>query len=221
MGRRINLVPQSERTRTNTDVGMLALLAVVVIVIFAVGLGYYVLSGRLDSKEQELADIRQQVAQLESQVAALDQYARLSAERERTEVAIQKIYAGRTLVADVLDTMSLVIPEDAWFQSLNLQTAEPVLDVGAGGQGTGVVEGQAGLMTVEGNTYSFEGVAQVLVRLKLIPTLNDVVLLSAGQPRGETDPAVDVKGYTITASVVNDQPADMPLPMSQAEVIVP
>lgn len=218
MGRRINLVPQSERSRTTTDVGMLALLAVFVLVVFAIGLGYYVLNGRLDTKQQDLADVQQQVSQLQSQVAALDKFAQLSSQREKAEATVQQIYAGRTLVASLLDDVSLVIPEDAWFVSLGLQTSDPVSKTAKGGAASSQSQNA---LTLEGNTYSFEGVAQVLVRLRLIPSLTDVLLVSAGDPRGVVDPSTTVRGFSATASVINGQATDTPLPVSQAEVVTP
>jgi len=199
---------------------MLALMAVFVLVVFGLGLGYYVLNGRLDTKQQELADVQQQVTQLETQVAALDQFAQLSAQRQRAETNVQQIYAGRTLVATVLDELSLVIPDDAWFQSLALQTTDPVDKAGTDGSPPSAAPG-LNTMTIEGNTYSFEGVAQVLVRLGLISSLTDLSLVSAGAPRGTVDPSIDVKGFTVTASVINDQAPDTPLPLSQAEVVSP
>jgi Tfp pilus assembly protein PilN len=200
---------------------MLVLLAVAVLVIFAIGLGYYVLNGRLDSKQEELADVQQQTSQLESQVAALDRFAQLSSQRQNAEANVRQIYAGRTLVASILDTISFVVPEDAWFSTLTLETADPV-GKAPGGAGAPSSPGQAQTtMAVEGNTYSFEGVAQVLIRLKLVPQLTDVELLSAGEPSGATDPAKDVKGFSITAAVMNDQPEDTPLPLSQVEVATP
>ncbi len=220
MGRRINLVPQSERNRTTTDFGTLALLAVFVLVIFGIGLGYYVLNGRLDTKQQELADVQQQVSQLQSQVAALDQFAQLSAQRQKAETTIQQIYAGRTLVANVLDDLSLVVPQDSWFESLALQTTDPATKPATAGGAVSSDQGQ-NTLAIEGNTYSFEGVAQVMVRLKLIPSLSDVTLVSAGTARGTVDPAKDVKGFSIGALVVNQQLPDTPLPVSQAEVVAP
>jgi Tfp pilus assembly protein PilN len=219
MGRRINLVPQSERARTTTDFGMLAMLAMVVIVIFGVGLAYFMFNGRLDSKQQELADVQQQVTQLRSQVASLDQYAELSAQRERAETLVQQVYANRTLVASLLNSVSLVVPEDAWFSSVDIQTKDPIGQAAQAGPAT--ASDAQNVITLEGNTYSFEGVAQVMVRLKLIPLLTDVVLVSAGPSRGDTDPAKDVKGFTLSGRVLNDQPEDVPLPVSQAEVVTP
>lgn len=221
MTRRINLVPQSERTRTTTDIGMLALIAVVVLVIFGIGLGYYLLNGRLDSKQQELADVQQEVSQLQIQVAALDQFAQLSAQREKTEANVQQIYAGRTLVASALDALSFVVPEDAWFENLTLQTSDPVAKAGAGGASQGAAGQGDNTVSIEGNTYSFEQVSQVLTRLQLIPQLKNVALVAADGPNGSTDPTKDVKGFSLSASLVNTQPADTPLPLIHAEVATP
>lgn len=218
MPRRVNLVPQSERARTATDFATLALVAVAVIAIFGVAFGYYVLGGQLDTKKQELADTQREVAQLQEQVRALDEFGRLSAQRAQTEAVVQKIYANRTLVASILDSLSLVVPEDAWFQTLDLQTSDSGMAPSKAGAGASASE-QAGSLTIQGNTYGFDGVARVLVRLKLMSQLTDVSLVSAGDPLGEVDPTKGVRGFTVGASVVNDQPADTPLPTGQAEVI--
>jgi hypothetical protein len=73
-------------------------------------------------------------------------------------------------------------------------------------------------LSLEGNTYSFEDVAQVLVRLQLIPALSQIDLNSAGEPVGAVDDTQSVKGFSIGALVNNTQPEDAPLPMSQVEV---
>jgi type IV pilus assembly protein PilM len=221
--RRVNLLPVGERTRTTTDYGTLALLGVVIVAIFALAFGYYLLHNTLGDRERELADVQQQTTSLESQVASLDQYARLQAQRVSAEKLVQGIYANRTLVSNVLDALSLVVPDTAWFESMALTTTVPTgTSASAGGAATAVTQTDNNL-TIQGNTYSFEDVAQVLVRLQLLrvplPTvLSGVHLVSAGEPVGETDPAIAVKGFSIEASVVNDQPADTPLPMSQVEV---
>jgi len=220
MVRRINLVPRSERTRTTTAFGPLALLAVAIIVIFAIGLGYYVLNGSLADREQELANAQQQTAALDSQVAALSKFAELEHRRADTEKVVQRIYANRTPVSDILDAVSLVVPENAWFASLSLATSDPVASEAAAGSAqtaAGGVQG-GGTLVIDGNTYSFGDVAQVLVRLQLVPALSGVKLVSAGTPRGATDPAQVVRGFSIDAAVVNTQPVDTLLPLSQVEV---
>lgn len=214
--RRINLVPRNERVRTSTDIGMLALIGLAVVVIFGLGMGYYMLSGQLDQKKADLAAAQAQVTQLKSQVAALDSYQALAKQREDREEIVQGIYARRTLVADVLDDLSQAIPDTAWFQSLTIKTDDPVIVSGIESSSSSDKAGSS--VEIEGDTYSFEQVAQVLVRLKLIPSLEGVTLSSAGEPKGSVDSTKQVKGFSVKATLKQTQAADVPLPLSQGEV---
>ena len=218
MVRRINLVPPSERSRTTTDLGLLGLIAAAIVVIFAIAFGYYLLNNTLSDREQELAGLQQETASLETQLLALRQYEDLQSQRADMEAVAQGIYESRTPVSDILDAVSLVVPENAWFQSLALTTSDPAVSESAAGAGqTTVVAPNDNKISVEGNTYSFEDIAQVLVRLQLVSCLSDVSLASAGEPRGTTDPAQKVKGFSIEATV-DAPPTALPLPMSQVEV---
>jgi Tfp pilus assembly protein PilN len=216
MARRVNLVPPSERTRTSTDFGLLALLGAAIVIIFAIAFGYYLLNNTLSDREQELADLQSQNAALQAQLVALQQYGDIQRDRESAEGIVQGIYASRTLVSDILDATSLVVPENAWFQSLALTTLDPT-SPGSEPEAGGASAGDNGL-TIEGNTYSFEDVAQVLVRLQLIPSISGVNLVSAGLPKGATDPEIEVKGFSIDAVVDAPETTDTPLPISQVEV---
>jgi type IV pilus assembly protein PilN len=211
--RRINLVPPSERQRTATDVGMLGLIGLAVVVIFGLGMGYYLLSGQLDQKKQDLEGLQQQVAQLKLQVAALESYEQLASERSEMEKSVQQIYARRTLVADVLDDISQVVPETAWFTNLEITTS----DILEGTKKSATSTNKDGSLSIDGNTYSFEEVAEIMVRLELIPALSDVMLIQAGTAdKGAF--SKDVKAYSIQAAVSNKQPEDVALPLSQGEV---
>jgi Tfp pilus assembly protein PilN len=215
MARRINLVPPSERARTTTNVAALGLVVTAMVVICALGLGYLLLHNSLSDRKQELADVEQQTSGLQAQVASLAQYGELADARNATEQRVQGIYAGRTLVSDILDAMSLVVPENVWFESLGLTASDP------SPANHGAVAGptqEDNKMSLIGNTYSFEDVAQLLVRLQLVPGLYGIDLGSAGAPMGTVDTSKDVKGFSVGASTKNEQDADTPLPMSQVEV---
>ncbi len=217
MARRLNLIPPSERSRTTTDFGLLILIGVAIVVIFAIGFGYYLLNGTLTDRKQELADLQQQTAALQAQLADLRQYGDIQRERVDAEEVVQGIYASRTLVSDILDGISLVVPEDAWFQSVALTTLDPLPPDSATGGGGSTATGD-NQVTIEGDTYSFQEIAQVLVRLQLVPSLSEVNLVSAGLPRGNTDPEIEVKGFSIGAVIDAPQKTDTPLPISQVEV---
>ncbi len=207
MPRRINLVPRGERARTSTNVGMLALVVSAIVVLFALAFGYYTFSNSLSDRKAELEDLQQQRSTLDAQVRALDAYAQLAQQRKDTEAMVQGIYAGRTLVARVLGDISQVVPENVWFISMSLSTADLL-----------VAESSGNTLRLEGDTYSFQDVAQFLVRLQLVEALSGIDLVSAGDPLGPVDETKHVKGFSIAASINNTQEADAPLPLSLVEV---
>lgn len=212
MARRINLIPRSERPRTRTDWGLLAMVGLFIVVIFALGFGYYVFSNVLDGGKQELADLQLQTAALEQQVEALRQYELLADQSKDVQAVVQSIYSSRTLLSDVLDAVSLVVPENAWFQSLQLTASDP----GSASDVAGAVAND-GQITLEGQTYSFEDVSRLIVRLQLIPSITGVQLTSANQAREASGSQLEIKGFSIGASVFNSEPAGA-LPLTTVEV---
>jgi Tfp pilus assembly protein PilN len=213
MARRINLIPRSERPRTRTDWGVLATVGLFIVVIFALGFGYYTFSNVLEQRKQELADLQTQTAALQQQVEALQQYEKLATQRENVQEVVQSIYTSRTLLSDVLDAVSLVVPENAWFQSLDLTASDPVQ-----GTGTAITPGAtAGKIAIEGQTYSFEDVSRLIVRLQLIPSLSGVQLTSAHETQPAVGSQLAIKGFSIGATVVNKEPAGV-LPLTDVEV---
>jgi Tfp pilus assembly protein PilN len=216
--RRINLLPKTERVRTTTNVPALALIAGGVIVVFALALGYYLLSSQRNSLQQDLTNLKDKRADLEQQVAALNQYKQLAAQTRDMEETVRGVYAGRTLVAKVLNDFSRALPENVWLVSMTLGAGDPqVAPAGQTGTPSTFVSG-IGSLAMQGDTYSFSDVALVLVRLRLISSLRDITLGSAGDPIGATDPAKHVVGFSLTTNVVNTQSPDTQLPISRVEV---
>jgi Tfp pilus assembly protein PilN len=213
MARRINLVPPSERARTTTNFGMLVFVAVAVVVVFGLGLGYYMLSNSLGDRKDQLTTVQNETQTLQVQVASLKRYGELDTERKQVEQVVQSAYASRTPVADILDKLSLVLPDNVWLNSLDLTLQDP----GAAAAKQGTSSGGSSI-EMSGNTYGFQDIAQLLVRLQLMQSLSDISLSSAGAPVGSVDTTKDVKGFSIQGTVVNTQPETAPLPVSQVEV---
>jgi Tfp pilus assembly protein PilN len=217
MPRRINLVPRGERARTTTNVGMLAVVVSGIVVLFALGLGYYMFSNSLSDSKAELEGVQQERAALEAQVFALQAYQRLAQQRTDTETVVQAIYAGRTAVAQLMGDISLVVPENVWFVSLELSGSDP-LSAGAPPSAAATSATSDSTLSLEGNTYKFEDVAGLLVRLQLIPELSGINLVSAGKPNGSVDESKDVKGFSIDSFVNSTPDEEVVLPLSQVEV---
>lgn len=220
MVRRINLVPAEQRKRTQTDVGLILLIVAAIVVAGGIALSYVFYGGELSDREAELADLQAQNQQLEAQLASLSQYQALDQRRAALEDVVTRVYAGRTLVSGVLGDLSLVIPENVWLGNLNLTAPDPppALSPETQAQGTVSPTETQGNLALVGNTYSFEDVARLLVRVEQIPAVSAVTLGSAGAPTGSVDPNKDVRGFNLQATIHNEQPADTQLPVSRVEV---
>jgi Tfp pilus assembly protein PilN len=215
MKRRINLIPASERMRTTTDLGLLLMLVSVIVVIFGLGFGYFLLDNHLGGKERELADVQEQLNQVETQIAALRQYEAIKVQKDRVEAVVEGIYAGRTPISEVLTDISLVVPETIWFQSLTLEAADPTTDATSRAQAP-----KGGDISIAATTYTFEDVAQLLTRVKLVPSLKEVELVSAAGTEGGAGTQQDIKTFTMKGTVVDTSVEDE-LPLSEIQVEMP
>lgn len=215
MGRRINLLPVSERPRTTTNVPALTLVAGFIMVVFGLGLGYFLMTGALEDRRQELADLEQQTQLLETQAAALREYEELADRRVQAEEAVQALYAGRTLLADILDSISRVVPDTVWFETLEITAEEPGAQSAQAG---GEQPQRDNRLSIEAKTYTVEDIAQFMVRLQLVPALSDVVLGRASAESGEGGAAGDIRVFSVEAALSNLQDPETPLPLSKVEV---
>lgn len=232
MARRINLLPPSERRRTQTDVGLLLSVVVAMMAIGIMGMTYFHSSGQLADKQAELAQLQTQNRQLQTQLTALAPYRTLEEQKKQAELVAQHVYEHRTLVSEVMGDISLVVPENVWFSKLTVQApAIPGTGVTSGASGAapgaaatvastapapragvaGAPEA-AGKLSIAAATHTFEDVSRFLVRLQQVPSLKEITLSKA-----ETEDA-NVKNTTVEASVINAQPLNSPLPIAFLEV---
>jgi Tfp pilus assembly protein PilN len=216
--RRINLLPKTERVRTTTNVGALSLIAGGVIVVFALALSYYLLTSQRNSLQDDLSALQRQSADLQQQVRALDKYKELATQKKAKEDTVRAVYAGRTLLSQVLNDFSRAIPENVWLVSMNLSAGDPQTAPGTSTPAAGTLVSGVGALAIQGNTYSFSDVALILVRLRLLSSLRDITLNNAGDAIGNTDPTKHVVGFSIDTLVVNTQSKDTQLPISKVQV---
>jgi Tfp pilus assembly protein PilN len=86
--------------------------------------------------------------------------------------ALSTALAGRLAWDRVLRELSLVLPDDVWLTSLS-------------GQAPGAAGGTAGF-TINGQTYSHDGVARLLARLAVVPELTGVQLQHSAMSTSQT-----------------------------------
>ena len=89
----------------------------------------------------------------------------LAQEKTSRIAALSTALSGRLAWDRVLRELSLVLPDDVWLSSLTAQAPT-----------TGATSGAGAGFTINGRTYSHDGVARLLARLAIVPQLTGVTL---------------------------------------------
>jgi len=216
MVRRINLLPPEARRRTQTSYGNLVLVAVCVLVVGGMALGYLHFQGALTDRQAELAQLDLEKQQLTVQLAAMQRYEDLQQQVAALETLVQQIYASRTLVSEIYGDMSLVVPTRVSFSSADITAPKVTAELsqkGATTKAKAVPATPEGSLKISGEYLEFTDVADLLIRLQAVPALRNVELLRAEQGNEQEPGSFEVGG-----AVVNTQPAGTPLPLSQVGV---
>lgn len=116
---RVNLLPPEilERRRSEKRIGWVALAAIGVAIVLAAVWGYS--SYRAQVKRDELATIQQQVQAANAQAAQLAIFEERAAELQKREATVAAALGGRIDFPSIYEEISLVLPTDAWIQTLN------------------------------------------------------------------------------------------------------
>jgi len=114
----------------------------------------------------------------------------LEQEKSARIAALSSALAGRLAWDRVLRELSLVLPDDVWLESLSAQAPK----------GAAAAAGPAGAaFTINGKTYSHDGVARLLARLAVVPHLTSVQLQHSTLAPSET--GRKVVEFSINAAV--------------------
>jgi Tfp pilus assembly protein PilN len=119
----------------------------------------------------------------------------LAGEQSARVSALSTALTSRVAWDRVFREFSLVLPEDVWLTTLSAKSPiSPLTNVPTS---TGV--GAPSEFTIQGRTYSHDGVARLLSRLQVVPDLTNVQLISSslskvgGQDVVEFSIAADIK----------------------------
>jgi Tfp pilus assembly protein PilN len=162
---RINLLPPEVLERQRARRRTFLTFAGGVIVLILIGAFYFLQILRLSSVEDNIAAQRAVNAQLEGQIAELEDVAALEEEIERTRLVLSGLLEDRVLWSGVLRDVSLVIPGEVWLNGIagQLGAAE------GGTTGTTaelVTTGIVGQISFDGFAFDHRDVALWLSRLE-------------------------------------------------------
>jgi Tfp pilus assembly protein PilN len=206
--RAVNLLPRETKQprKRLSPVGQLALVAPFVVAGLLVA-GFLLASSNVNSKQSTLQALQDELASLPTPKAAEPQQnPALASERQLRIAALGAALQSRLVWDRVLREISAVLPSDVWLSTMSakapeLPTAVPVAAPPASATpgSTTPTDTTATTttttttaaaptppsapqpMTFVGYTYSQEGVARLLSRLAVVPSLENVQLVSSTQ----------------------------------------
>ena len=196
--RAVNLLPRDTGQRTIKKESLPVLIGACSGVLVAAVLGamFMMGSGKIAAQQRKLDDLNRIYQALPPPPAgpsAAQQ--QLAGEQSARVTALSTALTSRVAWDRVFREFSLVLPEDVWLTSLTAKSPiSPVTNVA-----TSTAGGAPSQFTIQGRTYSHDGVARLLSRLQVVPDLTNVQLLSStlskvgGQDVVDFSIAADIK----------------------------
>jgi Tfp pilus assembly protein PilN len=195
--RAVNLLPRDQGQRTIKKESLPVLIGACSGVLVAAVLGamFMMGSGKIAAQQRKLDDLTRIYQALPPPPAgpsAAQQ--QLAGEQSARVSALSTALTSRVAWDRVFREFSLVLPNDVWLTTLTAKS--PVSPVTNTATSTGGAPSQ---FTIQGRTYSHDGVARLLSRLQVVPDLTNVQLVSSslskvgGQDVVEFSIAADIK----------------------------
>lgn len=166
--RQINLLPEeiaALRRRRQTNVLLVVLFLVFLVVLAGV---WFFQQGRLNREQQDLEDAQARVAELETQVAALQEFALLDQIVRQKEATLATAMVNDIAWSRLLIELSMIIPGDSWITTFNGTAAPPAV------QPTPGVAPAFGSLTFSAVTFDFPGVAMWITRLQELQSIQNI-----------------------------------------------
>jgi Tfp pilus assembly protein PilN len=195
--RAVNLLPRDHRQRTVRKESLPVLVGACSGVLVAAVLGsmFMMNGGKIAAQQRKVDDLERRYDALPPPPAgpsAAQQ--QLAGQQSARVTALSAALASRVAWDRVFREFSLVLPEDVWLTTLTAKS--PISPATNTPSSAGGAPSQ---FTIQGRTYSHDGVARLLSRLQVVPDLTNVQLLSStlskvgGQDVVEFSIAADIR----------------------------
>lgn len=176
--RAVNLLPRDSRQRGVRKESLPVLVGACsgVLVVALLGAMYMMGSGKIAAQQSKLDELERRFDALPPPPAgpsAAQQ--QLAGQKDARVTALSTALASRVAWDRVFREFSLVLPDDVWLTTLTAKSPiSPSTNTPSTSGGTVPT-----MFTIQGRTYSHDGVARLLSRLQVVPDLTNVQLLTS------------------------------------------
>jgi Tfp pilus assembly protein PilN len=195
--RAVNLLPKDPGQRTIRKESLPVLIGACSAVLVAAVLGamFMMGSGKIAAQQRKLDDLNRTYQALPPPPAGPSvAQQQLAGEQSARVSALSTALTSRVAWDRIFREFSLVLPEDVWLTTLTAKS--PISAVTNASTSSG--GGAPSQFTIQGRTYSHDGVARLLSRLQVVPDLTNVQLLSSSMSKVGGQDVVD---FSIAADI--------------------
>ena len=169
--------PSSTSGLEGSDLGNWALLGLVLLGVL-VALGHmFILNGKIDNKEAEVAEAQKEVDELEPYIREVEEFKARKIELERKVAVINQLKENQRGPVKVMDQVSRALPELLWLTKM---------DVGPS------------VITISGEAFNTNAVANFIENLDRVPEFQEPILRDT-QQRGQIYTFVIAFNYSFQA----------------------
>ena len=194
--RAINLIPKDAVRTRRLDRKLVGGAAAAVSITALLGAGYVNVHADAKDNRATLDALRAELASIPVKAVKPDASAALALEKGQRVTALSAALSGRFAWDRLFRELSGVLPEDVWLTGLTAKAPVVIvpapIDVGI------VPETAANGFTIQGYTYSQDGVARLLARLATVPDFAAVELQTSAIQKLHGQAVV---GFSISASI--------------------
>jgi Tfp pilus assembly protein PilN len=195
--RAVNLLPRDQGQRTIKKESLPLLVGGCTFLLVAAVLGamFMMGSGKIAGAQRDLDDLNRQFQALPpAPPGPTPGQQQLAGEQSARVGALTTAMASRVSWDRVFREFSLVLPDDVWLTQLSAKSPiSPATNASSTGGST-----VPSMFTIQGRTYSHDGVARLLSRLQVLPDLTNVQLISSTRSVVGKQPVVD---FNIAADI--------------------
>jgi Tfp pilus assembly protein PilN len=195
--RAVNLLPRDHGQRTIKKESLPVLVGACsgLLVVAVLGAMFMMGSGKIASQQRKLDDLNRQFQALPpAPPGPSPAQQQLAGEQSARVSALTTALSSRVSWDRVFREFSLILPEDVWLTSLTAKSPiSPATNTSSTGGST-----VPSMFTIQGRTYSHDGVARLLSRLQVVPDLTNVQLISSMRSKVGNQPVVE---FTIAADI--------------------
>ncbi|GAB4273455.1 MAG: hypothetical protein Kow0056_00500 [Coriobacteriia bacterium] len=207
---RINLIPPeiTERRATESRVSIM-ILAFIVVLLVMVGF-WLVMAGQVGSKRKEVAAAEQRLQEVQAEAERLKVFEETVSDLEKRQQIADQVLEGRIQWSRLCEEISLVLPDDAWLNSMQASEENGLALVGR------VLDYQD-----DAPDSGHKAIARMLVRLTDLEQLDNVWLTSSVKAGPQEDYEESWLDVQISAQVHEPAPeedsAGGPAPPTQSQ----